>query len=141
MGSTEDPLDARPRCLETQPGEDPGNSPRAPGGPFGLEMVRNLLNQVGQSIHGLPGLDKLLEPAGGVLSPVGERLDRNKERSGCRSRRKRVTRRVKQNLEPLPGFESGTFPGRKAQEPGSQDLVFTLKLRQLLVEKVDLGGQ
>ncbi len=53
----------------------------------------------------------------------------------------RVARRVKQDLEPLPGPESGSIPGREAQEPRSQDLVFRAQLRQLLVEKVDLGGQ
>ncbi len=80
---------------------------------------------MGKSIHRLAGADEFLEPTRGVLSPVGERLDRNEERPGCRLRRKRVTRSVEQDLKPLPGLESGALPGGKAPEPDSQDRVFT----------------
>ena len=45
-----------------------------------------------------------------------------------------------EDLEPLPRLESRALPGREAQEPGSQDLVFRAQLRQLLVEKVNLGS-
>ena len=79
----------------------------------------NLLNQVGKSVHGRPGLDEVLEASRRVLSPVSERLDRDEECPRRRPRGESVTGSVEQDMEPLPGLESGSLPGREAQEPSS----------------------
>ena len=104
-------------------------------------MVRDLLNQVRKPIHRFPGIDELLEPPGGVLSPVRQCLDRDKECPGDCPSGESVAGGVDQDLEPLPGLESGSFPGREPQEPGSEDLVFTAQLFHLLMEEVNIGGQ
>ena len=104
-------------------------------------MVRDLLNQVRKSVHGLPSANELLEAAGGVLSPVLQCLDRDKERPCRGTGGESLARCVEQDLESQPGPESGSLPGREPQEPGSEDLVFTAQLFHLLVEEVNLGGQ
>ena len=82
-----------------------------------------------------------LEAASGVLSPVRQRLDRDKE-CPCRGPSgEGVARGVKQDLEALPGLESGATSGRKAQEPRFMDFVLGAQHLDAIVQGVDLGGQ
>lgn len=139
--SAQDPLDAGPGRLETQPCEDPRHAPRAPSRPLALEQVGQLRDKVGEGVPGAPPPDEPGLAPGDVLPPVHDGLHRDDEDPRRRADREPVARLVPEDAQTLEGLVAGATAGIEPAEPGPEEVVLLAESCEGLAEDIDLRAQ